>query len=190
MDVKLLVLLVSSLGINARVGGVRVDQTIISGAYGVDVVRAVISKIETSNSFINFQSESAVSPFMRTMAYVETRDGNLTSENGGGIWNVNEALFNSTQSNVQLDSVIMQLQQENSQNHVGPVNWRSLTYANLSIPLYSGLAVRMLIHLNRLPVYGMYAAYWNDVFKGSRSNLNQWNDGAHRLTNDEGILSP
>ena len=66
----------------------------------------------------------------------------------------------------------------------------SHNYADLSIPLYSCLAVRMLIHLNRLPVYGMYAAYWNRVFKGSRSNLNQWNDGAHSLANDEGILSP
>ena len=190
MNGILLVVIVSSLIITMTVGANGLDRTLESGASGVDVVRAVIAKIETSNTFLDFQPNKTAALFMRTMAYVETRDGNETNSTGGGIWKIDKALFESTQKNVELDSVIMKLQLEHPQNYVGPVNWINLTYADLSFPLYSGLAVRMLIHLNgSLPEYSMNAAYWNDVFKGSRSNLNivKWNDGVAHLATYEGM---
>ena len=191
MNGILLVVIVSSLIITMTAGENGLDRTLESGASGVDVVRAVISKIETSITFLEFQPNKTAALFMRTMAYVETRDGNETNSTGGGIWKIDKALFESTQKNVELDSVIMKLQLEHPQNYVGPVNWINLTYADLSFPLYSGLAVRMLIHLNgSLPEYSMNAAYWNDVFKGSRSNLNivKWNDGVAHLATYEGML--
>lgn len=190
MNVILTLVLLSSLSIATKVEGL--DLTLLSGASGADVVQAVISKIEAFNSFLQFRPEMAAAPFMRRMAYVETRDGNLTSLNGG-IWNVDEGLFRRTQHpgiNTQIDLAIMRLREKNSQNHIGPLNWRNLTYDNLSIPLYSGLAVRMLKHLDdALPLTHLYPLYWNNVFKGGRSSLSQWNDGVAQLSVHEGIIT-
>lgn len=189
MTVPLFVVLLSTLSIAVRVEGL--DLTLKSGASGADVVRAVISKIETSNSFINFTRERAVAIFMRRMAYVETKDGNQTSSNGIGIWNINEDLFRRTQHlgiNARFDTAIVHLQEKNPQNYVGPVNWRNLTFDNLSIPLYCGLAVRMLIHLNgTLPLNHHFPSYWVNVFKGGRSSPSQWNDGVVQLSMHEGM---
>ena len=189
MNVTLTLVLLSSLSIAIKVESL--DLTLVSGASGADVVRAVISKIEASNSFIQFRPETAAAPFMRRMAYVETRDGNLTSLNGG-IWNVDEGLFRRTQNpgiNAQIDLATVRLLENNSQNHIGPVNWRNLTYDSLSIPLYSGPAVRMLIQLDdALPLTHLYPLYRNNVFKGGRSSVSQWKDGVAQLLVYEGML--
>ena len=179
--------LVLALSITIRVYGL--DRTLTPGEQGSggDVVRAVISKIETTNCTTLLRTELAVAPFMRTMAYVETGDGAQLNAIGGGIWNVSEANFMRTQNNPQVPNRFIKcLQQESSQNHIGPLNWTSLTYTNLSIPLYSGLAVRMLVELSSgLPTPPMYPLYWNTVFKNSMSSLSEWNAGASSLADDE-----
>ena len=177
--------LVFVLSVIVRLNGL--DRTLTPGEQGdSDVVRAVISKIETTNCSTLLRTELAVAPFMRTMAYVETEDGEELNEIGGGIWNVGEANFMRTQNNDSLRTFINCLQQESSQNHIGPLNWTSLTYTNLSIPLYSGLAVRMLVELSSgLPTPPMYPLYWNTVFKNSMSSLSEWNAGASSLADDE-----
>ena len=68
-----------------------------------------ISKIEAYGRFIDFDSASTSPLFMRVMAYVETRDGAHADPNGGGIWNVEDALFRSTQDDHRLNDIIMQL---------------------------------------------------------------------------------
>ena len=190
MDIVWSLLFIISIKVDVN----ALDRTLIPGESGGDVVRAVISKIETSNRFIELLPiESSAAPFMRTMAYVETKDGRDNTTGAGGIWNVSEALFDMTKASMSLNSVIMRLDLENiSDNHVGMVTWRNLTYANLSIPLYSGLAVRMIIHLNTtLPLSTMSPEYWATNFKRGLSvpiAMNLWNDGIDNLENIEGII--
>ena len=182
-------MLLCSLSIAIKVESL--DLTLVEGASGPNVVRAVISKIEASNGFIPFRPERAIAPFMRRMAYVETRDGNFSKSLNGGIWTVDERLFRRTQcleNNTQIDLMIMRLQENNFQNYIRPSNWSNLTYESLSIPLYSGVAVRILMHLNgTLPLNAqLHATYWSNVFKSGNSSLNQWNDGVAQLLQHEG----
>lgn len=154
-------------------------------------VCSMIIKIEASNDFIKFQPEREAAPFMRTMAFVETRDGTQVNYNAneGGLWNIDQTLFLRTQKDIQLSSIITRLNNTNdTQNYVGPVNWQSIMYIDLSIPLYSGLAVRMLLQLaGSLPVAPRYPTYWNFHFKGDMSDPNEWNNGLHYLSNNEGM---
>lgn len=165
------------------------DKTLSPGERGADVVRAVISKIEAYGRFINFDSDPLSPLFMRAMAYVETRDGATVDPNGGGIWNVAEAVFDKTQSDPRLNEIIMQLLISRPENYFRPIDWRNLNYSNLSTPLYSGLAVRLLIHLNTLPERTMHATYWINHFKTGMpiSELhNQWNNGIQQGLSREG----
>ena len=66
---KLILVILCSLNIIA-VKVESLDLTLVAGASGANVVQAVISKIEASNSFIQFRSERAIAPFMRRMAYI------------------------------------------------------------------------------------------------------------------------
>ena len=126
---------------------------------------------------------------MRRMAYVETRDGTSPATSNGGIWNVDERLFRRIQHLESNTQIIMRLQEKNSHNHIGPVNWSNLTDENLSIPLYSGLAVRILIHLNgTLPLNNqLHPLYWSNVFESGNSSLDQWNNGVAQLSQHEGM---
>ena len=167
------------------------DKTLVPEAKGADVVRAVISKIEASSHFINFDPAPTSSSFMRAMAYVETRDGTTDDPNRGGIWNVAKDLFRRTQTDADgmLEIIIMQLNQTHHQNYIGPVDWKNLTYNNLSTPLYSGLAVRLLIQLSTvpLPVPAQHSMYWVDTFNKTGMQIQrQWDFGKHILSMEEG----
>ena len=96
------------------------------------------------------------------MANVETRDGIQTSTDGEGIQNANKTVFMSAQSGMYPNLFIIKLQLEHSKNRVRSVNG--------------------------LPLYGMHHMYWNRVLKSRMSNPNHWNDGAHSLTYDDGII--
>ena len=122
------------------------DSTLDQDAMGPFIVRAIISKLMTSN--ISFLTDDAVAPFMRLMAYVETRDGAEIYPNGGGIWNIDFYQFEIAKDSLE-ESIIMELRQEHQMNHIGLVEWNNLMYDNLSTPLYSGLVVRVLIHLKQ-----------------------------------------
>ena len=161
------------------------DKTMSPGERGTDVVRAVISKIEAYGRFITFDSASTSPVFMRVMAYVETRDGATADPNGGGIWNVEDALFRRTQHDHRLNNIIMQLETAND-SYLTPIYWRSLNYSDLSIPLYSGLAVRLIIHLNTLGSEITHARYWIMHFKtGMSVSENQWNIDKNNLSRTE-----
>lgn len=175
------VILILITSVTETVNGV--DLTLVSGSSGAHVVRAVLSKIETSDAFPS-TSAGLVNPFMRKMAYVETRDGAVIS--GGGIWNISPAHFTETHGSMSA-SVHRALQQSEGQDALGPINWESITYENLSIPLYSGLAARILIHReSSAPQYTQQAGFWNSVFKNSASNQNLWQTGVTELTMNEG----
>ena len=163
------------------------DRTLEPGERGADVVRAVISKIVFSN--ITF-TQDTVEAFMRTMAFVETRDGAQPNPSGGGIWNISEDRFD--EAKIQLQSshqIIMELEHHHKQNHIRLMDWDSLVYENLTIPLYSGLLARMIIHLSREQIQdvGDFYVYWNEVFKNRNGDLLKWMKSATNLTENEGI---
>ena len=165
------------------------DLTLVPHSNGHDVVRAVIAKITFSN--VSFLPESnKVAPFMRTMAYVETRDGTRPNSNGGGIWNISEALFNHiTQDRREdIEAIIEQLERDHPSNYIKLKDWGNLTYPDLNVPMYSGLAARVLIHLNNetLPV-GSLSHYWGRVF--NRMGMeSQWDRDVQVLATIKGKL--
>ena len=154
-----------------------------------DVVRAVISKIEAYDRFIIFDSASTSPLFMRVMAYVETRDGATPDydPNEGGLWNVSDTVFDRTQSDPLLNEIIMQLRYLSSpENYIRPIDWRSLNYSDLSIPFYSGLAVRLIIHLKTLTASTKHSRYWVNHFKDMSVNEDHWDEGELSLSREEG----
>ena len=167
-------------------------MTLVSGAEGADIVRAVIAKISFSN--ISFMSSSGeVAPFMRTMAYVETRDGQRVKQTGGGIWGISNGIFNDIMLKIrvndsQLRLIVHELNRNHSNNHIGPIDWNSLVYSDMSIALYSGLIARIQMHLNQGQLVGDFSLYWNFVFNGIRRESDLWEDSARNLSMIESKL--
>ncbi|XP_019849871.1 PREDICTED: titin-like, partial [Amphimedon queenslandica] len=105
------------------------DLTIVSGANGTDVVLATIRLIEDSDLFVDDHQ------ILRRIAHVETRDGASEASGGGGIWAVNETGFAS----------LVEVNATGIRAYFG-IEWSSVTWSDLSVPLYSGLAARLLIN--------------------------------------------
>ena len=132
-----------------HIGSMTTDQFVqivkgplTPGANGSDVVEAVISKLGL------LENIGPDHRFMRRLAYVETRDGAV--ENEGGIWGVtNEMLIiretlndqtarGHTELNVATQDITSKCE----------VDLQSSLYMQqMSIPLYSGLAARLVLYL-------------------------------------------
>ncbi|XP_046340047.2 uncharacterized protein LOC124121112 [Haliotis rufescens] len=132
----LLVLLVSV------VAGQNVDLTVSSGAKGRDVVETVVDRIRSNCIF----PEDRL--FLRRLAYAESKDGadpkTYRKDYDGGIWQVDEAMYNATRRCPFIVSDECAL--------IGSafnITWRDTTWQDLRKPLYSGLAASlyMLIRL-------------------------------------------
>ena len=171
------------------------DLTLVPGANGSDVVRAVIAKLTFSNISFNHQANGVVAPFMRTMAYVETRDGAQPNSNGGGIWNITETVFNRVMDDIDHEQVREEIEMAHPNNYVHVMDLSSLTYSDLNIPMYSGLVARLQIHLHtRFISDGCFACYWSDVFRRVESSFRRreletyWEDSAQNLANVEGMI--
>ena len=168
-----------------------VDKTLEQEEHGADVVRAVISKIAFSNikslTRDSTRHNGLVETFMRIMAYVETRDGML-SNSSGGIWNIREGLFNEVKLEIQHGSkyvnVSMELEAQHNENHIRLMDWDSIVYDNLTIPLYSGLLARLVILISpsNLSSVENFDIFWNDVFKMRSGNTGKWITDARNLT--------
>ena len=167
----------------ARVHGV--DLTLVPFTNGSDVVRAVIAKITFSNISFQPQSSGEVAPFMRSMAYVETRDGTHLVPSGGGIWGISRARFNHVMLDRRRDynSIVEELERDHPNNYIDITDWDNLTYADLNIPLYSGLVARVLIHLNPSLEGGDFANYWSQAFHRIESD---WDTQISMLADMEG----
>lgn len=144
------------------------DLTIVSGANGTDVVLATIRLIEDSNLFEDDHQ------ILRRIAYVETRDGALEASGGGGIWAVNETGFASL---VGINAAA------GIRAYFG-IEWSSVTWSDLSVPLYSGLAARLLIHQLAseydLSNTSSQAMLWADIYGG---NAEEYINNTAGLTN-------
>ena len=115
-----------------------VDRTLESEASGADVVRAVVDKIQ--DIFGNDHQ------FLRRIAFVQSKDG--TDRNTyrcgyhGGIWQVDEIGFMDTQNTKSHPRLTTRYRL--IKNAFG-IDWPSVQWTDLRIPLYSGLAARLFL---------------------------------------------
>ncbi|CAL8104137.1 unnamed protein product [Orchesella dallaii] len=118
------------------------DDTITEKSTGKDVTESVLRLISRSNIFPSDNS------FLIRLAYVESRFGLNTNtfrtDYYGGIWQVEESVFRSTQSNhTSLTNLITAIE-----SHFN-INWHRLTWRDLLKPLHSGLAAAL--YFSRVP---------------------------------------
>ena len=104
---------------------------------GSDVVRAVVSKIECAFPTPSFAPGSSL---LRLIAYVETKDGTVSSD--GGIWNVNKKAFEGTKD-TKTNTDIKEKHDEIKKRF--GVDWSRVQWSEMKKPLYSGLAARLVL---------------------------------------------
>ena len=182
----------------------HVDGTLISGFSGVNVVVAVIEKIEFSQVFENYDwfqlNKDIAKSFLRRMAYVESEDGRVMRS--GGIWNVisedelRKTQVYANQTYVSSDQTLRQRIQDSPL--FGFVDWMKITFngttKNLSIPLYSGLATMIRLHIIltnnfRAELSNSHigqAELWRDNFNGTANAIDRWEEVEDHLTRREG----
>ena len=143
------------------------DRTLVPGANGTNVVLATVRLIDKSGLFADEHQ------ILRRIAYVETRDG-LLPGNGGGIWGVNETTFASLRT-VNTSSI---------RAYFG-IEWSSLAWSDLRVPLYSGLAARLLIDQHSagldLSNASTQAMFWADTYTDSGGNVLKYNTDTAEL---------
>ena len=158
---------------------ITVDDTLREGASGSAVVRAVVGRIEDSNIFPHDNQ------LLRRIAYVESKDGtdNNTYRIGyyGGIWQMNEVVFQGTQnttSNQGLATILNSIQEQLC------INWSVVRWQDLRRPLYSGLAT--MLFLSNVPTAIPFASdlqaqgeYWIAHY-----NMNAGNRSVERFVQD------
>ena len=169
-------------------GASAVDLTLQRDAAGSDVVRSVLARLSELDSSYGTTTiavdRQVIEQFIREMAYVETLDGEDSSE--GGIWGVSRELFQQTKqyNNPRLFSTI---------SSISCIDWASVSYDDLRTPLHSGLAIR--IHLFSLynPFYQRLQAtttdegkarYWMLHFSGTSTQ--HWVTRTQQLRRSEG----
>ena len=108
-------------------------------ATGSAVVLQAIGRLQQSGVFGNDNE------LLRRIAYVEARDGTLTNAStDGGIWAVRESKFLQTQdleANIQLPAILTQIQ------NIFGIDWMSVQWRDLRMPLYSMIAARLVLYL-------------------------------------------
>jgi hypothetical protein len=157
-----LVVLVATVASAAGTG----DQTIQPGATGAGVVEAVCSRLETSCVFPDDKL------FTRRLAYVESSDGleSDTFRSGyyGGIWQVDQAMFDVTKSSAS-NAVLLQYI-KNIQSSFG-IDWPSVSWSDLTKPLYSALGARLYLLYTSRSTSGIprtisdQATYWKQYYR-------------------------
>lgn len=144
--------------------GQGVDRTIRECDSDSDVVQAVITKIEDVGAF------SSDHGILRRIAYVESRDGESSCEDGG-IWRLTRENFERTK--LSSLSQYHQAVKNDSANLFGrssnDFNWLDVNYGDLKIPVYSGVAVRLYLASveDEIPLNGelsLQASYWKRYY--------------------------
>ena len=148
------------------------DLTTQPGANGSAVVSACISRIEQSGIF------TSDNEMLRRIAYVETNNGNdadtYRSGYHGGIWAVDEDMFDETQNTASY-STLTNLHQEIQSTF--SIQWSSVEWNDLRKPLYSALAARLYFYTvsASIPISSSIqsqATYWVTYYNPSGSTSN------------------
>lgn len=125
----------------------QLDLTLQPEEAGTNVVLASIGRIQQSGIFTDDNR------LLRRIAYVETRDGvDVTTYRqgyNGGIWQVDEDIFNKTQ-NTTIHPELLQTYQQLLQA-LG-VDWPTATWADLRRPFFSALAARLYFTIVSDPI--------------------------------------
>ena len=149
------------------------DLTLGLEAVGTDVVLASIGRIDQSEVF---PSDNRL---LRRIAYAETRDGldinTFRAGYNGGIWQVDETIFNQTQdtaANPSLLQIYPQLMASFG------IDWPNATWADLRRPLFSALAARLYFTIvsDPIPVAGDLRGqgeYWKNNYNSDAADTVQ-----------------
>ncbi|ESN97757.1 hypothetical protein HELRODRAFT_177819 [Helobdella robusta] len=127
------------------------DETLTARASGPVVVEAVCRKIESACVFPDDKM------MLRRIAYVETNDGldggTYAPGNFGGIWKLTKSLSSALYSSIY---------------GAFKIDWKTVSYSELSKPFYSGLAARIFLSLlsNNLPRSVIdQAIFWSQNYR-------------------------
>lgn len=124
-----------------------IDLTLQLEAAGTDVVLASIGRIEQAGIF---PSDNRL---LRRVAFAETRDGvdsdTFRAGYNGGIWQVDEDIFNQTQDTTANPELLQTYQQLQVTFLIG---WPNVTWADLRRPLFSALAARLYFTIVDEPI--------------------------------------
>ena len=169
----------------------RTDLTIVPGSNGVDVVRAVLSKLDNSAIFPQSGNNDLTNVFLRNMAFVETRDGTDIPDSAiavdGGIWKITDRQFQQTEELSTGNSSV----RDAIRSYLGQ-DWMDVVYGDLAKPLYSGLAARL--YLNYIATSGVIpptdrqGQFWSRTFKENRGDIQRWIEAITLLRQTEGVV--
>ena len=150
------------------------DLTLGLEAVGTDVVLASIGRIDQSEVF------TSDNRLLRRIAYAETRDGvdinTFRAGYNGGIWQVDEAIFNQTQ-NTAANPGLLQLYPQLMASF--GIDWpNATTWADLRRPLFSALAARLFFTTvsDPIPVAGDLRGqgeYWKNNYNSDAADTVQ-----------------
>ena len=113
------------------------DRTLEAGAKGTSVVEAVVNKIEESEIF------SDDFGFLRRMASFESNNGATANSGEGGIWRVSMAVLQEIKSYPEFPELEAEIEEKFCLRWSETVGSRH----RLDVPLYSALAVMMVVRL-------------------------------------------
>ena len=134
------------------------NRTREEGAFGRSVVLDTISRLQEAGVF----SDSVSERFLRRVAFVESRDGidgdTFRSGYYGGIWQVDEKIFELTKSNDSLSGTRDKLL------NLDFLNWTLVTWKMLRQPLLSAIAAGLFFEqAGEIPDIGqvrLQGEYW------------------------------
>ncbi|XP_021949111.1 uncharacterized protein LOC110846614 [Folsomia candida] len=177
--------LIIFIGVLALVYSQSIDETLTPRSKGADVSEAVVRKIQRSGIFPHDQN------LLRRLSYVESRDGEddktYRPDYFGGIWQLDEVLFNQTKNVPGLNTIYQRL------DATWNIQWNSVTWADLLVPMYSGLGARLYLHtlsLSNRPIPGTIdsqAEYWRLNYNRADQNATTYKDLVKRLESDGGV---
>ena len=152
-----------------RTSSQGVDKTLQEGASGSSVVQVVVNRITAV-----FGNDNQ---FLRRVAYVESKDGTdsgtYRSNYHGGIWQVDEIGFQSTQDVNSHPALSIKY---NKIKEAFGIDWRNVQWRDLRKPLYSGIAARLYISniLLNIPCgIAEQATYWKTYYNRNGAGTEQ-----------------
>jgi len=138
------------------------DLTIVAGTIGEAVVDSTINKIKDSCVFQNDYL------FLKRLAYVNSKYGasadTYRSGYDGGIWQVDSSQYDETLQGLTFNDPI---------NDAFGIDWSVSTWSDLRKPLYSGIAMMLLIELRSTSVPKTIleqGQFYESALNGDQSN--------------------
>jgi hypothetical protein len=130
----IMVLLPLFMLLSPFIGVDALDRTLVDGATGSDVVRAVIAKVDASR--IAFGDDHRL---LRRLAFVETSDGANSSSSSGGLWGLQQSHLDTVSSSPQLEELRIAIRAAFG------IDWGTVKINDLGKPFFAGLVARLYL---------------------------------------------